>query len=115
MTLVRRGNLNAEGYFQFLHGRGDLLSKSQPPTLEIRCRRSTRCLGAEGELQLSVVGDAVAGTLLLGIQMGEPTNSSTRVLLEGRALGIQEVEVGLLLPHVADGVRRGRAGRAGFH
>ena len=47
--------------------------------------------------------------------MGEPTNSSARVLLEHRALGIQEVEVSFLLFHIGDGARRGGASRAGFH
>ena len=47
--------------------------------------------------------------------MGEPTNSSTGVLLEHRALGIQEVEVILLLAHAGDSGGRGRTRRAGLH
>ena len=47
--------------------------------------------------------------------MGEPSDPPTWVALELRALGIQKVEVILLLLHTGDSVGRGRASRAGLH
>ena len=78
--------------------------------------RLTRRLGAERELELSVVvGDAVTSTLGLGIQVGEPSNPSTRVIPEVHALGIQEVEVILLLLHIGDSAAGGSTSGAGLH
>ena len=47
--------------------------------------------------------------------MSEPSDTSARVVLKFRALGIQKVEVSLLLLHVGDSVGRRGASRAGLH
>jgi len=47
--------------------------------------------------------------------VGKPGDSSSRVALQGLALGIQEVKVSLLLCHAGDGAGSGGAGRAGLH
>jgi len=91
------------------------VSSPQTKVNEAERRRLTRRLWAEGELEFSVFEDTVTGTLFLRVQVGEPTDPSTRVALKLRALGFQKVKVTLLLLHVGDGVGRGRASRAGLH
>jgi len=91
------------------------LKQKSTSALKEERQRLTRRLWAEGELEFSVVEDTITGTLFLRVQVGEPTDPSTRVALKLRALGIQKVKVTFLLLHVGDSVGRGRASRAGLH
>jgi len=62
---------------------GECPLKQKPvPALEVGRRRLTRRLGAEGELEFSIIEDTVTVTLVFRIQVGEPTDSSTCVALE---------------------------------
>ena len=94
---------------------GGVSVHSNKSTPEVRCRCSTRRLGTEGELELSVVEDTIASALVLRVQVSKPSDSSTRITLKLLALGIQEVKVILFLLHVGDSGGRGGTSRAGLH